>query len=1212
MKQDLFDDQLVQSVLSRPHLVPRPWLERRIDAHLNDPACRIVLVTGEPGAGKSVLLARLAVEWPDSLRYFLRGGGMQPHRSGDVHSFLESIGHQLAARHPQLFTTADLTIKVVQSAERVAPGGRVVGIKADEVLASPFRRTALEVRQDLDQVEGAVSAVEARRVVVDLRSLDWRDVQHLALLGPLDALAAADPPARLLLVIDALDEAMSLGRQPQDDGSRDGLVEWLASCPPLPDTVRIVVSARDDDLLQPVRLRQAHQLKEVRVDTGTADAVSDVSAYLESALDAPVLAEVAETGRDRLIERWVAMAGGNLQYAASLVAGVEGALSRGDVDAARELAEARTVPPGLRPLYTLLVSQIRAFVQPRSVPLLGGGIGSAWSEVYEPVLGTLAVAFEPLTLEELASLSGINTARRQVRAVVRDMAQFLDGRDGYRLHHRSLAEFLTDPLTERDSPECYVDPAEWHATVGMSAGLAVDGATDSTSSTYGLRYACAHMVRAGQVRPLDQSQLDLLGRLTTDLETVEARMAAAGVDAVADDTLAATSLLGPAWGVASGLGRALDRQRHVLRDWEPQRSPLFLVQQVHNEAVELELADLAAAAADRLAGVLGPRIRMVSSKGGMLALRRTIEVGAPVHGLDTVDADHVVAACGDGSVRLYQVSTGRLLKIRQLTGGAVLVVAWSREHGAVWGSADGRVGRWRLGSDDITELVVPGVTGAPSGVTVDMEIFMTSLNREQHVWLQGGPTSVHAISVRADGGVAVGTRQGAVLIVEPSFTTFAAGFPLHEKVVTGLHFSSEAIIVCSHDGRIRRTDLTAISTLRTAECAYTGLAVTEDGTIAVTRWDGGMDVIGMDQEGRSGRKDVGPATAVAAGPGNRLFAGFLNRRIWVMDADLTFHASLRGHGEEISAMTAPALDTLASGSTDGTIRVWSLDEAVMEKRPTGHDGPVSALLFDQSGLLLSGSADGSLRRWEPSGEARDAYDPGLGQIWRLCALPDGTVAMATQSGAILLVGPSGDVLRGHAAEVRGLDVLQDSRLVSVGNDGVVIAWEQRGGRWHPRRVARLIGNPFAVVALDSGLAAIATGEEEVPVVDVDSGQIRTLHGHRGGVYSVAAGLHGTLLSGAHDATARVWNLDTGECRLVYDWHESDVSALGMLRGSLVLSGSGDRTIRIWNIETGETIAVAALDQPVDCLAVSSRGDRIAVGHANGAICVLRAEGVPDV
>ena len=71
-------------------------------------------------------------------------------------------------------------------------------------------------------------------------------------------------------------------------------------------------------------------------------------------------------------------------------------------------------------------------------------IVSVWSAVYKRVLSVLAVALEPLSIEELMSLGGISADRDYVIDAVDQLSQFLDYvNDRYRLYHATLPEFLT-------------------------------------------------------------------------------------------------------------------------------------------------------------------------------------------------------------------------------------------------------------------------------------------------------------------------------------------------------------------------------------------------------------------------------------------------------------------------------------------------------------------------------------------------------------------------------------------------------------------------------------------------------------------------------------------------------------------------------------------------------------------------------------------------
>ncbi|HMD94490.1 MAG TPA: WD40 repeat domain-containing protein, partial [Trebonia sp.] len=828
-----------------------------------------------------------------------------------------------------------------------------------------------------------------------------------------------------------------------------------------------------------------------------------------------------------------------------------------------------------------------------------------------PALGTLAVARQPVSAAELTILAGIGAPVSRVRDALTDMLHFLDAREGiYRLHHRSLADFLTDPRTERESPGCFLDPAEWHLSAGRTSGAAVLAARENgTVTAYGRAHACAHLIRAAAGTPLSDASQQLLASLNR-LDVLMTRIAETGVDVVASEVHDAAPLLGGKARFAEDLGGLLDRQRHNLRTGEgDRRPPGFLAQQLHNEAITqgmTETADIAAAELDP--GV--PVLMLAWSAGNdARALLRTITTSMPARALARVDDDRFAAGCDDGSLGLYEASTGRLLARHDATNSAILAVGWSRHYGIAWGSAGGMAGSWHPDTGLVNELRVLGVSGAPqSFTTYSPEVFATALNQQDLTWISGGPGSVHAIAVRStDGEIAIGTRQGAILVIHPGFTEFAAGYPLHEQVITGLHFAADGIVACSHDGTVRRTNLASSSIITRAPCPYTALAVLAGERVLTTRWDGGCDLIAAGEVtsmSKSGTP-LGPATAAGTNPQGWAFIGFMNRRVWVLDADLKFRASLRGHGGEITAVAGLSDTTLVSASKDSTLRVWDLAGQRPAGGAPGHDGPVTALLFTDAGLM-SGSADGSLRTWDQGGAQLSASDVHSGQIWYLSGAPDGTFAAATQSGTILFghLQRGVQVLSGHADEAKVVLILADGRLLSADKSGIIIVWEQRRRHWKGKRIGVVIGDVVNMAAVGARHVAIAHGTKEITVMDIDTGSSQKLSGHKLATYAVAAGPGPVVLSGGSDCTARVWSATSGQCLQVYREHTADVSAVAALDDRLIVSGAGDGSVHIWARGTGETIAVALLGQPVDRLAVDGRANRLAVAHPNGGISVL--------
>ena len=90
---DLFYQSLIREYVTAPHFVRRLWLSEQVAGTLADPQCRFLLLTGEPGSGKTAFMAGLAHEHPDWLRYFIRRDTQTPLSSGDTRSFLFALGY---------------------------------------------------------------------------------------------------------------------------------------------------------------------------------------------------------------------------------------------------------------------------------------------------------------------------------------------------------------------------------------------------------------------------------------------------------------------------------------------------------------------------------------------------------------------------------------------------------------------------------------------------------------------------------------------------------------------------------------------------------------------------------------------------------------------------------------------------------------------------------------------------------------------------------------------------------------------------------------------------------------------------------------------------------------------------------------------------------------------------------------------------------------
>ena len=252
---DLFFEPIVNSYLANPRFVRRKWLAEEIDHRLSTDGSRFVLLTAEPGFGKSAFMAQLAADHPDWPRYFIRRDQRAPLSDVGAHSFLLRIGFQLAFLYPELFTTDAIRLTVEQRVGAVKEGGSAVGAEIGKILASPFYKIVIQIQQQIEQVAGSVVGLHIDEMVIEPRLLALADLQYMALIDPARAMQRLHPERQVVVALDALDEV-------QYHQADDNILAWLANCPELPPNVRFVLTSRPPE--GAVRLfmdKQQHELQ---------------------------------------------------------------------------------------------------------------------------------------------------------------------------------------------------------------------------------------------------------------------------------------------------------------------------------------------------------------------------------------------------------------------------------------------------------------------------------------------------------------------------------------------------------------------------------------------------------------------------------------------------------------------------------------------------------------------------------------------------------------------------------------------------------------------------------------------------------------------------------------------------------------------------------------------------------------------------------------
>jgi WD40 repeat protein len=142
---------------------------------------------------------------------------------------------------------------------------------------------------------------------------------------------------------------------------------------------------------------------------------------------------------------------------------------------------------------------------------------------------------------------------------------------------------------------------------------------------------------------------------------------------------------------------------------------------------------------------------------------------------------------------------------------------------------------------------------------------------------------------------------------------------------------------------------------------------------------------------------------------------------------------------------------------------------------------------------------------------------------------------------------------------------------------------------------------------------LATGDTEGKILlwNVETGQQRLIfQGKTGSVKTLSFSPDGELLaSGSEDKTVRIWKVSTGECLHRCGGHYGTIYCVNFSPdGRLLVSGSEDQTVKIWQVQTGHCLQTFhEHTDTVKTVIFSSDGEMIASSSENQSIKLWQVE-----
>jgi WD40 repeat protein/energy-coupling factor transporter ATP-binding protein EcfA2 len=941
------------------------------------------------------------------------------------------------------------------------------------------------------------------------------------------ALAETAPSARVVVVVDQLEEAFTLAR---DDTERERFLANLVYAASVPDGQAIVVTTMRADFYprlaaypEMAQLTAAHQALVAPLDEeGLRQAIEEparrVGLVLEEGLVDTILEDVEHQSgalpllEHALLELWRRRRGTMLTLEAYReTGGVGGALARRAdgvfTSFTREQQEVarrtflRLTQPGegtedtrRRARLDELASSpadseevdgvVRALVDARMLTTGGGG-GEQWVDVSHEAL-----------------IRGWPRLRRWLD----------DDRTGLRVHRR---------LTEATE--------EW-GRLDRDAGTLYRGARLAEAVEWRRR-------NEDVLNPLERDFLDASAALAKR----EQRQAQRRIRWTIGGMAAALLLIGAGALVAvQQRGVAADQRDEAVSSANVARSS-NIVERDPIAAVRLAL--------DAVHAKRTPdATRALRQAVGAARLRKTLVAnGSPLWAADaTADGTRAISASDDGGVRIWDLKSGRVVRVLRGHRGAVHAADLSRDGRlVVTGGDDETVRIWDASTGKQVRVLggqlgpVHAAAFSPDGALV----VSGGVDRVARVWRTGDGRLLHALrSHRAWIEDAAFSRDGREFATAGGDSTTriwdtATGRPLGairtSSFGASVAFGPRGLVATGDDSGLVRVRGAASTVLRGH---------------ADTVWD-----LDFDEDGR----------LLASASGDR------SARVWELATGQTI-ATLGPHPSvAVSARFTDRGRLLLTAERDGAARLWAVEaERRLAVLPAG-SGTIDAIaVAAETGDVATAGADGTVRVWTEKGRARLRFD-ARSHVGAVAISSDGgTIVAACDDGTVRLWrdGLPGKVIGRHEGAARAAAFSPDGRtLATSGVDHRVQLWDVDAGE----RVGVLPGAASVegvAFSPDGQVLASADADGLLDVWNVRARRLEfALRWPRQSFRSVAFAPDGRIAVGTDAGAVRLADIERRDWGLPSDAHTSPVEGLAFAPdGATFVTASVDGDARIWD------------------------------------------------
>jgi len=419
----------------------RKWLFKKIDDFLNQSEKQTLIITGEPGIGKSAISAKLIELYDVSAYHFFDALSLitlSPSK------FIENLYFQLCKSIPG-FSEAIV----------------------DQLLQ-------ININQNIEQNYGYAAAVIIKEFNID----NIIDKYSKLIVEPIKSLDTKNKTSnKILIIIDGLDNLFI------DSSNNDfTIIDILKRSKNDLQNVYLILTSRFEKEV----LRNFNEY--ILIEADTYENQSDIKEYIRNRVtrenSISVFLSKENIGYERIVNEVSQASKGNFLYCVSVLNNLS--------NNRQTFIDIHNLPEGLDGIY-------KEFLRNRS---FSKQITTTWQK-YLPLLGCLCASQEPLTLDLLEQFTSLK--KQDLKYIVFDIEEFLTPIQSdkhnklFQFWHRSFVDFLTD---EEKADEFWIDVSQYHEDIA-DYYLSKYKEEWEQCDKYGLLYLSVHLSKSNNYDKLE-------------------------------------------------------------------------------------------------------------------------------------------------------------------------------------------------------------------------------------------------------------------------------------------------------------------------------------------------------------------------------------------------------------------------------------------------------------------------------------------------------------------------------------------------------------------------------------------------------------------------------------------------------------------------------------------------------------------------------------